>query len=197
MCCVPFQTTWVELGFTSTEVISLDPWKEIMTLFLASTVLITVSPPPYSNLDRGSDVLSWLSYICLSDRKGLDITQWPFRSWMSRFSTLTSRTGQVSVHKTIQFTSDSLVALWIIAKTWWQWWDLATNVSESVRQFQWLSLLLCISFNFWNLFRDHEYLLEVRTCHILNLGNRLHRYKHQGQHDHNWCIISPCSCSWF
>ena len=80
------------------------------------------------------------------------ITQRPFRSWMSSLSALTSRIGWVSVHITIQFTSESLVALLIIAKAWWQWWDLATNVSKSVWQFQRLSLLLCISFNFWNFF---------------------------------------------
>ena len=51
--CVHFQTTRLELSFTSTEVLSLDPWKEIMILFLASAVLITVSPPPNSNLNRG------------------------------------------------------------------------------------------------------------------------------------------------
>ena len=53
VCCAPFQTTWLEL---STKVLSLYPWKEIMILFLASAVLITVSPPPNSNLDRGSFV---------------------------------------------------------------------------------------------------------------------------------------------
>ena len=58
----------------------------------------------------------------------------------------------IAAHKTIQFASESFLALLIIAKAWWQWWDLATNVSESVWQFQWLSLLLCISFNFWIMF---------------------------------------------
>ena len=79
------------------------------------------------------------------------VTQRPFHSWMSSPSALTSRTGWVSVHKTIQFTSKLLVALLITAKAWRQLWDLETNVSESVWQFQWLSLLLCISFNFWNI----------------------------------------------
>ena len=63
------------------------------------------------------------------------VTQRPFRSWMSSLGALASRIGWVSVHKTLQFTSESLVALLIIAKAWWQWWDLATNVSESVWQF--------------------------------------------------------------
>ena len=58
---------------------------------------------------------------------------------LSLNSALTSRVGRVSVHKTIQFTRESLVALLITAKARWQWWDLATNVSESVWQFQWLS----------------------------------------------------------
>ena len=80
------------------------------------------------------------------------VTQWLFRSWMSSLRALTSRIGWVSVHKTIQFTSESLVALLIMAKAWWQWWDLATNVSKSVWWFQLLSLLLSISFNFWYLF---------------------------------------------
>ena len=79
------------------------------------------------------------------------LNQRPFRSWMSSPSTLTSRSGWVSVHKTIQFTRELLVALLITAKAWRQWWDLATNVNESVWQFQWLGLLLCISFNFWNI----------------------------------------------
>ena len=97
----------------------------------------------------------------------------------------------------IQFASVSLVAMLIIAKAWRQWWDLATNVSESVWQFQWVSLLLCISFNFWNLFSDHLYLLVVRMYHILKLGNRLYTYNHQGQHEHNWLIFFHCSYSCF
>ena len=82
------------------------------------------------------------------------VTQRPFRNWMSSLSALTSRTGyRVSIHKTIQFASESLVALLITAKAcWWQWWDLATNMSESMCHFQWLSLPLCILFNSWNLF---------------------------------------------
>ena len=176
---------------------------EIMILFLASTVFIAVSPPPNSNLDRGS-IVQWCAFLTF-----LHPSEWqkmqsgwtyilhsrPFRSWISRLSALTSRSGWASVHKTMQFTSESLVALLIIARDWWEWWDLATNMSESVWQFQWLSLL-CISFNFWNLFSGTcIYLPEVRTCHILNFGNRLYRYNHQGQHDHNWFIISrSCPC---
>ena len=48
------------------------------------------------------------------------VTQWPFCKWMSSLSALTSRTGQVSVHNTIQLSSESLVALLIIAKACWQ-----------------------------------------------------------------------------
>ena len=81
------------------------------------------------------------------------VTQRQFRNWMSSLSAFTRRTGWVRIHKTIQFASESLVALLIIAKAcWWQWWDLATNVSESVCHFQWLSLPLCILFNSWHLF---------------------------------------------
>ena len=148
-----------------------------------------------------NNVLSWLSNIRLSDRKGSwvehkSFTQWPFHSWTSSLIALTSRTGWVSVQKTIQFTSESLVALLIIAKTWWQWWDLATNRSESVWRFQLLSLLLCISSNFWNFFWG--LCVFVRSENMSwNLGNRLYSYNHQGQHDHKWFIISHCSCSCF
>ena len=54
-------------------------------------------------------------------------------------SALTIRPGWVSIHKTIQFTGESVAALLIIALAWWQWWDLATNVSGSVWQFQGLT----------------------------------------------------------
>ena len=120
-------------------------------------------------------------------------TQRPFHSLTSSLIALTSRTGWISVHKTIQFTSESMVALLIIANAWWQWWDLATNMSESSC---WVSS--CVSHSTSGIcFQDQVYLLEVRTCHILNLGNRLYSYNHQGQYDHNWFIISRCSYSCF
>ena len=122
------------------------------------------------------------------------VTQWPFHIWTSSLIALTRRTGWVSVPKTIQFTSESLVALLIIANTWWQWWDLATHMSESVWRFHLLSLLLCISFNFWNLFWGSCVFVRSENVSHLNLGNRLYSYNHQGQNDHNWFIISCCSC---
>ena len=115
---------------------------------------------------------------------------------MSSLRALTSRIGWVSVHKTIQFTSESLVALLIIAKAWWQWWDLATNVSESVWWFQLLSLLLCISFNFWNLFSGSCVVAKSENMsQITILEIDLYRYNQLDEHDHNWFIISRCSCS--
>ena len=124
-------------------------------------------------------------------------TQWPFHSWLSSLIDLTRSTGWVSTNKTIKFTSESLVALLIIAKTWWQWWDLATNMTSLCGDSScWVSS--CVSHStplicYW----DDMYLLEVRPCHIWNLRNRSYSYNHQGQHNHNWFIISCCSCSCF
>ena len=142
-------------------------------------------------------MFSWLSYVLLSDKNAIGVGHKsvilrPFRSRTNSLIALTIRSGWVSVHKTIQFTSESLVALLIIAKAWWHWWDLATNVSEYVWRFQWLteSPLMYLPHSISGIcFRDHVYLLKVRMCHILNLGNMLYRYNHQDQHDHNWFRI--------
>ena len=133
-----------------------------MILILDSAILITVYAPPNSNLDRGSIVqkCAFLTFLHPSE------WQRPFHNWMNSLSALTSRTGLVSIHKTIQFSSESLVSLLIIAKTcWWQWWGLATSMSRCVNSSGWVSC--CVSHSSSGIcFRDHVYLLEVSTCHI-------------------------------
>ena len=100
-----------------------------------------------------NNVLSWLSYICLDDRKcsrdWTSVTQRPFRSWKSSLNALTSRIGWVSVHETIQFTSESFVTSLIIAKAWWQWWQQMW-VSACGNSSGWVSS--CVSHSTYGIF---------------------------------------------
>ena len=148
LCTFSDNLAWT--GFHKQRSYSFDPWKEIMVLFLASAVLISFSTTKF-NFGQGlfcpiMGFLDFLTSIWVTENAaGVGhkfVTQRPFRSWMSIPSALTSKTGWVSIHKTIEFTSESLVALLITAKTWWQWWDLATNVSLCGNASGWVS---CVS----------------------------------------------------